>query len=304
MAETKEIAVTQPAFTQEQITLLKDVVARDQNLNDNELKLFVAVSSKTGLDPLTRQIYAVRRDGKITFQTSIDGFRSIADRTGAYAGNDDYRFDEGLNEYEMIKDERKRPTTATATVYKVVGGQRCPYSATARWEEYAISGNSGFMWTKMPFLMLGKCAEALALRKAFPAQMSGLYTGDEMQQADVKIEGTIEPPVYTSGQGQEDDVRQEKEALKKHIQGLLDKPGTPEKKRIDGHEWLKKDHSLDKLLEAEEKLMEGVQTSEVDEALNDDNLQNTLDGIDTTQNEGNLTKDEIRREVNDLRKDI
>jgi len=300
MDETKEIVKVEnnaPIATQEQIALLKDVVAREQNLTDDELKMFVMVSSKTGLDPFTRQIYAVKREGKLTFQTSIDGFRSIADRTGAYAGNDDYLFNGGLNEYQMIENGCKRPITATSTVYKVVGGQRCPYTATARWEEYAINGKSGFMWTKMPFLMLGKCAEALALRKAFPAQMSGLYTGDEMQQADVKIEGTIEPPVYTSEQGQGDDVRHKKEALRIHIRGLLDKPNTPSKVQTEGYEWLnKKDHDLDVLQEADDRLvkmhdeMKNKQTPEVDEALNDDNLQNALHGIDATQNEGNLTE--------------
>ena len=74
------------------------------------------------------------------------------------------------------------------TVYRMVSGQRVAFSASARWAEYAPQGSQGFMWQKMPFLMLGKVAEALALRKAFPLDLSGLYTQEEMAQADNVIQ--------------------------------------------------------------------------------------------------------------------
>jgi phage recombination protein Bet len=135
------------------------------------LALFLHQCKRTGLDPLARQIYCIKRGGKATIQTGIDGYRLIADRTGVYAGNDDPRF-EG--------DEDGHPLKATVTVWKLVGGQRCGFTATARWSEYKAEGP---MWGRMPYLMLGKVAEALALRKAFPADLSGLYTDEEMDQA-------------------------------------------------------------------------------------------------------------------------
>jgi hypothetical protein len=73
--------------------------------------------------------------------------------------------------------------TASVTVWKIVSGQRCAFTATARWIEYVPPQGSDWMWQKMPHLMLAKCAEALALRKAFPRQLSGIYTKDEMAQA-------------------------------------------------------------------------------------------------------------------------
>lgn len=158
--------------SREQVELVKDTIAREQNLTDNELRLLLYTATRLGLDPLAKQIYAVRRKGKIVIQTGIDGFRAIAARTGEYAGSDDAVFD----------DEAK-PKKATVTVYRLVGGQRCPFTASARWDQYYPGEDLGFLWRKMPHVMLGKCAEGLALRKAFPAQLSGLYTDDEMAQA-------------------------------------------------------------------------------------------------------------------------
>lgn len=157
-------------FTEEQIALLKRTIAA--GATDDELALFLRQCRRTGLDPFARQIYCVKRQGKMTIQVGIDGFRLIADRSAQYAGNDDPVF-----------DNEQTPKKATVTVYKIVGGVRCAFTATARWDQYYPGDSQGFMWKKMPHLMLGKCAEALALRKAFPAELSGLYINEEMQQA-------------------------------------------------------------------------------------------------------------------------
>lgn len=172
------------SWTAEQVDLIKRTIA--VGATNDELQLFLYQAKRTGLDPLSRQIHFVKRKEKGTIQTAIDGYRLIADRTGKYAGSDDYRFDEGLPQYTHMVSERGNPTTATATVYKMIDGVRTPFTATAAWGEYFPGEAQGFMWKKMPYLMIGKCAEALALRKAFPAELSGVYTNEEMMQADAE----------------------------------------------------------------------------------------------------------------------
>ena len=157
-------------ITPAQVDLIKSQIA--VGATDDELDLFLHVADKSGLDPLSKQIYFIKRGGKMTIQTAIDGFRAVADRTGQYIGSND----------PVFEGSEKVPLKATVTVCKVVQGVVGSFTASARWSEYYPDKNA-FMWDKMPHTMLGKCAEALALRKAFPAQLSGLYTGDEMAQA-------------------------------------------------------------------------------------------------------------------------
>ena len=176
-------------ITQDDLQVLEQAGVIPKGTPESQVKLFAKVCAEKGLSPFSKQIHLIPRRSsngmQYTFQTSIDGYRLIAERTGKYAGSDDYVFDEGLTEYEMLKAGRNRPTTATATVYKILpNGQTFPIKATARWDEYYPGDRLGFMWKKMSFLMLGKCSEALALRKAFPEALGGIYTKEEMQQAD------------------------------------------------------------------------------------------------------------------------
>ena len=159
-------------FKEEQIELIKKQIA--PNANNNELKLFLYQAQRTGLDPLTRQIYCIHRGGKMTIQTSIDGFRVIAERSGEYAGQDEPIYTEDNNKLISCK----------ITVYKFRGDVRYPASVgVAYLSEYAQTTP---IWNKMPRVMLAKVAEALALRKAFPQDLSGLYTGDEIADAPAK----------------------------------------------------------------------------------------------------------------------
>lgn len=165
-----EVAVMQE-MGNEKLELIKKTVAK--GATDLELELFLHASKRTGLDPLMKQIYCIKRGANMAIQTGIDGYRLIADRTGKYAGSDEPQYTIGADGF---------PDVASVTVTKLVDGIACKFTASARWTEY--SQESFPMWKKMPFLMLGKCAEALALRKAFPAELSGLYTHEEMMQAD------------------------------------------------------------------------------------------------------------------------
>lgn len=163
-----------PQLTNDQINLIKRTYAR--GATDDELKLFVHQCNRTGLDPLSRQIYfqkykSKNGDSQMTIITGIDGYRIIAARSDRYAGSDD-----------AIFDNEDAPKKATMTVYKIVGGAKCAFTASARWNEYFPGDSKGHIWRKMPCTMLAKCAEALALRKAFPNELSGVYVKEEMDQ--------------------------------------------------------------------------------------------------------------------------
>lgn len=145
-----------------------------KGFTDAEVKYAGAVCQHLQLNPLLNQIHFVKRGNAITTQVGIDGFRLAAERTGKYAGSDEPTFEGSATV----------PTKATVTVYKMMEGQRCAFTASARWAEYYPGPGQDHMWKKMPFNQLAKCAEALALRKAFPAELGSLRTDEEMVQAD------------------------------------------------------------------------------------------------------------------------
>jgi phage recombination protein Bet len=206
VAVQKDTRLTMPApeYSTEQIKLLAETVAK--GCDQNELAFFLQVAKLKRLDPFTGQIHVVKRwdsslgKEKISIQTGVDGYRAIASRTGDLAGIDDPEYDSEVEEH---------PNWAKITVYRYGrGDEKVPYRATARWGEYVQTYKDkqtgelkpNPMWKRMPYLMLGKVAESLALRKAFPDELSGMYTNEEMGQADNETPGITpaslqKPPV-------------------------------------------------------------------------------------------------------------
>jgi phage recombination protein Bet len=167
---------TAPGMTPDQIDLITRTIAR--GASKDELAMFLAQCQRTGLDPFSRQIYWIKRGNQGSTQVSIDGFRVIAERSGELDGQEvHWCNDEG--QWFDVWLKKENPAAARVLVYRK--GCSRPFPGIAKWSEYSAGGP---MWQKMPATMLAKCAEALALRKAFPHQLSGLYTPDEMGQAE------------------------------------------------------------------------------------------------------------------------
>lgn len=171
-------------ITREQIELLKRTVA--QGTSDDEFAMFMQHCRRTGLDPFLRQVHAVKRyDSEqeryvMSIQTGIDGFRLIAERTQKYAPGRSPTFTYGA-------DGRLISATAYVKKFTPIDGTWHEVSAEAFYDEYVQlkrDGTPNRMWKKMPHVMLSKVAEALALRKAFPADFSGMYIAEEMMQSE------------------------------------------------------------------------------------------------------------------------
>jgi phage recombination protein Bet len=186
-------------FTPNQIDLIKRQIC--PGASDDELQMFIADCRRSQLDPFSRQIYSIERRERFknpngewrwrtkrTTQVSIDGFRLIAERTGDYAGQlgpewcDIDR--EWLDVWLPKTDLRREPAAARVGVLRKEFEK--PLWSVAVFSEYCPKNDEGKptgLWARMPAVMIAKCAEALALRRAFPRELSGLYTADEMMQA-------------------------------------------------------------------------------------------------------------------------
>jgi len=167
-------------------TLIKNMYAKD--CSDDEFDVFLFTCKRLGLDPRAKQIYAIKLQGKMTFQIGIDGLRLVAERTGKYAPG---------RETQYMYDKEGRVFSATAYVKKLVGDTWHEVPATAYMAEYSTGQAT---WRTKPHIMLGKCAESLALRKAFPMELSGIHSTEEMEQAmqeDKKDSKTVDVAVET-----------------------------------------------------------------------------------------------------------
>lgn len=187
MPESHAIAAWTPS--PEQLATLRKHICKD--LSDVEFGLFVEYCKGRGLNPLLKEVYAIRRSGQVSYQTSIDGFRTLSESTGEFEGLTPAYWcgPDGQWVDVWLGTGNKPPFAAKIGVYRK--GFREPVWAVARFDAYNAGGP---MWQRMSDNQLAKCAEALAHRKAFPRRNGGMYIAEEMHQAgEVRAEVVAAP---------------------------------------------------------------------------------------------------------------
>lgn len=187
-------------WTREQIDLIKRTVMPN-DATDDELKLFLHVAARSGLDPMQKQIYAQKRGGKLVTMAGIDGLQARAEKFPDYKGilhgvvcaKDEFVFDAAAgvvlkHSYNAFAD-RGATLGAWATVQRA---GMLPFTVALKFVEYNQSSNS--MWKSMPTVMIDKCARHAALRMAFPAQFGGIYEEAEISDSQIG-QATVAPPL-------------------------------------------------------------------------------------------------------------
>lgn len=154
--------------------------------NEAEARVLLELARVRRLNPITGQIHFVKRWNSArncetwAAQVGIDGFRAIAQRTGLYNGQDEAEFE---------LDKAGRIVSCRVKVYRKDWER--PAVGVAYWSEYAQMKKDGTptaMWATKPRVMLSKCAESIALRKAFPDDLSGLYSEEERPEQPDEVE--------------------------------------------------------------------------------------------------------------------
>lgn len=148
--------------------LLLNTVAK--GATESEFKMFIEFCRATGLNPYKKEIWFIKTKNGVQMMTGINGFLAIANRHPQFDGME-----------VSIQEENGKLVSATAKVYRK--DRKIPSCATVYLSEYFKPSQFGNgMWEKMPRMMLQKVAKSVALREAFPQELNGIYTQEEMPQ--------------------------------------------------------------------------------------------------------------------------
>jgi len=190
-----------------QYALLRRTIT--SQLSDDEHELFVQACERSGLDPFARHTYPVKRkewnfstrryEDRFSPEATIDGLRLTAERTGKYAGQLGPEWCGEDGQWKDIWTSTAAPVGCRVGILR--SDFREPVWGKALYAEFVqlINGEPAPFWVKMAANQLAKCAEALGFRKAFPREFSGIYTRDEMAQAE-----NVEPIRVASGPSSDD----------------------------------------------------------------------------------------------------
>lgn len=180
-------------LTADQMDILTKTICK--GANEDELRLFIMVAKSTGLDPFTKQIYAIKRyDSQqkkevLSFQVGIDGLRLIAERTGQYEGQTEPQWCGEDGVWKDVWLSNAAPAACKVGVYRK--GFKSAVFGVVKFSSFVQKtreGNTTSFWAKMPEVMIAKVAESHALRKAFPQELSGLQVEEETADMDHLID--------------------------------------------------------------------------------------------------------------------
>lgn len=156
----------------------------------NSVVMVLAYCKAAQLDPMLKPVHIVPiyQKGRGMIDTVMPGiglYRIQAARTGQYAGISEPEYGPAITS-TLGGVEVTFPEWCRVTVKRqMCNGLVAEYTANERWmENYATSSKDtaapNAMWKRRSYAQLAKCAEAQALRKAFP-EVGSAPTADEME---------------------------------------------------------------------------------------------------------------------------